>query len=112
MQIVNGTTAQKMLDNGLNGDDIIRLGVLAGLTHCNIKASDLSFIESLKDKNIYVFTSEKPRAADIVNGYHVKFNNSNAFVSSHLLVLSGDCNDNREYYYQDDGTKKMLTVHK
>lgn len=50
MQIVNGITANKMLRNGLNGDDIIHLGKICGLSYGNLSDYDKSFINDLKEK--------------------------------------------------------------
>ena len=109
MQIVNGITANKMLRNGLSGDDIIHLGKICGLSYGNLSDYDKSFLNDLKDKNIFVFTDSIVKYDSIVNGYHMKFAYANAFVSSHLLILSGDYRDNREYYYNDKGDKIILT---
>ena len=109
MQIVNGITANKMLRNGFSGDDIIQLGKICGLSYGNLSDYDKSFLNDLRDKNVYVFTDVNIKYDSIVNGYHMKFAYTNAFVSSHLIVLSGDYRDNREYCYTDKGDKKMLT---
>ncbi len=109
MQIVNGITANTMLRNGFSADDIIHLGKICGLSYGNLCEYDRSFIEDLKDKNIFVFTDVNVNYDSIVNSYHMKFAYSNAFVSSHLIVLSGDFRDYREYCYTDNGDKKMLT---
>ena len=109
MQIVNGVTAKRMLDNGLSGNDILHLGAICGLSYLNLTDHDRDFLKDLKDKNIYVFTDEIVEPCSIVNGYHVKFDYANAFVSSHLLISSGDYRDNREYYYSDKGDKIILT---
>ena len=109
MQIVNGITANKMLSNGFSGDEIIHLGKICGLSYGNLSDYDKAFINDLKDKNIYIFTDTLVKYDTIVNGYHMKFAYSNAFVSSHLLILSGDYRDNREYYYNDKGDKIILT---
>ena len=109
MQIVNGITANKMLRNGLSGDDIIQLGKICGLSYGNLSDYDKSFLNDLKDKDIFIFTDINVKYDSIVNGYHMKFAYSNAFVSSHLLILSGDYRDNREYYYNDKGDKIILT---
>lgn len=45
MQIVNGMTANKMLRNGLNGDDIINLGKICGLSYGNLSDCDKSFFK-------------------------------------------------------------------
>lgn len=109
MQIVNGTTANKMLQNGFSGDDIIQLGKICGLSYGNLSDYDKSFLNDLKDKNIFVFTDFIVKYDSIVNGYQMKFAYENAFVSSHLLVMSGDYRDNREYYYNEKGDKVILT---
>lgn len=109
MQIVNGITANKMLRNGLNGDDIINLGKICGLSYGNLSDYDKSFLNDLKEKNVFVFTDTIVKYDSIVNGYHMKFAYANAFISSHLLVLSGDYRDNREFYYNDKGDKIILT---
>ena len=109
MQIVNGMTANKMLSNGFNGDDIIHLGKICGLSYGNLSDCDKSFLNDLKEKNVFVFTDSIVKYDSIVNGYHMKFAYSNAFISSHLLVMSGDYRDNREFYYNDKGDKIILT---
>ena len=109
MQIVNGITANTMLRNGFSGDDIIQLGKICGLSYGNLSDYDKSFLNDLKDKDIFIFTDINVKYDSIVNGYHMKFAYSNAFVSSHLLILSGDYRDNREYYYNDKGDKIILT---
>lgn len=109
MQIVNGMTANKMLFNGLNGDDILHLGKICGLSYGNLSDYDKSFLNDLRKKLIFVFTDIIVKNDSIVNGYNVKFAYSNAFISSHLLVLSGDYRDNREFYYNDKGDKIILT---
>lgn len=109
MQIVNGLTAKKMLDNGLTGDEILRLGQLCGLSYGILSDFDKEFIKELKEKKIHVFTDTLVKYDEIVSGYHVQFAYSNAFVSSHLIVLSGDYRDNREYYYNNKGEKIILT---
>ena len=109
MQIVNGITANKMLSNGLSGDDIIHLGKICGLSYGNLSDYDKSFLNDLKDKNVFVFTDSIVKYDSIVNGYHMKFAYANAYVSSHLLVMSGDYRDNREFYYNDKGDKIILT---
>ena len=109
MQIVNGMTANKMLQNGFSCDDIIHLGKICGLSYGNLSDYDKSFLNDLKDKNVFVFTDTIVEYDSIVNGYCMKFDYSNAFVSSHLIVLSGDYQDNREYYYSDKGDKIILT---
>ena len=109
MQIVNGITANKMLQNGFSCDDIIRIGLLCGLSYSNLSDYDKSFLNDLKDKDIFVFTDSLIKNDDIITGYCMKFSYTHAFVSSHLIVLSGDYRDNREYYYNDKGDKKMLT---
>ena len=109
MQIVNGVTTKRMLENGLSADDVIHLGKICGLSYVNLSDYDKSFLNDLKDKNIFVFTDSIVKYDSIVNGYHVKFAYANTFVSSHLIILSGDYRDNREYYYNDKGDKKMLT---
>jgi hypothetical protein len=109
MQIVNGITANKMLRNGFSGGDIIQLGKICGLSYGNLSDYDKSFLNDLKDKDIFVFTDNIVKYDSIVNGYHMKFAYANAFVSSHLILLSGDYRDNREYYYNDKGDKIILT---
>lgn len=109
MQIVNGRTAKRMLDNGLSGNDILHLGSICGLSYLNLTDHDKDFLNDLKDKNIFVFTDSIVKHDSIVNGYHVKFDYAHAFISSHLIVLSGDYRDNREFYYKDNGDKTLLT---
>ena len=109
MQIVNGVTAKRMLENGLSGDDIIHLGKICGLSYGNLSDYDKSFLNDLKDKNVFVFTNTIVKNDSFITGYCVKSSYTTAFVSSHLLILSGDYRDNREYYYNDKGDKKMLT---
>lgn len=109
MQIVNGITANKMLQNGFSCDDIIHLGKICGLSYGNLSDYDKSFLNDLKEKNVFVFTDAIVKNDVIITGYHIKFSYANAFVSSHLLILSGDYRDNREYYYNDKGDKIILT---
>ena len=109
MQIVNGVTAKRMLENGLSGDDIIHLGKICGLSYCNLSDYDKAFLNDLKDKNVFVFTDSLVKNDVIITGYCMKFSYAHAFVSSHLIVLSGDYKDNREYYYNDKGDKILLT---
>ena len=109
MQIVNGVTANKMLQNGFSGEDIIHLGKICGLSYGNLSDYDKSFLNDLKDKGIFVFTDTIVKNDSFITGYCMKSAYAHAFVSSHLLILSGDYRDNREYYYTDKGDKKMLT---
>ena len=109
MQIVNGVTAKRMLENGLSGDDIIHLGKICGLSYGNLSDYDKSFLNDLKDKNVFVFTGTIVKNDVIITSYCMKSAYAHAFVSSHLIVFSGDYRDNREYYYNDKGDKKMLT---
>lgn len=111
MQIVNNKTVRTMLKNGFNGNEIIRLGSLAGRNYCSLSEDDKLFLTELKKKLIYVFTCDKPKSSDIVNGYHIKFEYASAFISSHLLVLSGDHLDNTHFFYDDNGKEKRLKKH-
>ena len=109
MQIVNGVTAKRMLENGLSGDDIIHLGKICGLSYGKLSDYDKSFLNDLRDKNIFVFTDTIVKYDSFIIGYYVKFPYAHAFVSSHLCIFSGDYRDNREYYYNDKGDKIILT---
>ena len=103
-------TANKMIQNGFSADDIIHLGKICGLSYGNLSDYDKSFLNDLKDKNVFVFTDTIVKNDVIITGYCMKFSYSHAFVSSHLIIFSGDYRDNREYYYNDKGDKKMLTL--
>ena len=112
MQIVNGVTAKRMLENGLSGDDIIRIGLLCGVSYFILSDIDKNYVNSLEKKGIYLLNDSIGKYELHITGYSYKPSYSGCFISSHLCVFSGNYQDNREYYYDNMGNKIILTVHK